>query len=699
MAEFAQVAVPVPLAPLGACLDYKISPEHRHLVEPGSLVDIPFRNKKLWGVVLSVSNTPSVSIDAAKIKSILSPKFDTPVFDDCDLNFLRWLSEQYFYPIGEVAEGMIPAAIRKGTERTLKLKDPKVKPASKPVSPATHIKPNDEQLAALADIQKDSRPHLLWGVTGSGKTQVYIEAIAQNLATGKSSMILVPEISLTPQLLSRFENAFPGKIAVFHSAQKATELRRAWLEVFHGLRPIVLGARSALFAPAKNLGLIILDEEHDSSYKQEERLKYHTREAAEELAKLRHAKLILGSATPSAESLRKTQTGEWALSKLENRAVDFSKLPIIHLVDLKSQLAKKNLNVEAAATSPRNEDPHTPEMFFLSPMLKEKLSDRLSKKEQSILFLNRRGVGSNLICRSCGDSIVCPTCHIALTPHRHQLLCHYCGFQTKEPKDCQTCHAGEYPYKKVGVGTQEIETQLKIEFPAARVLRLDRDSASTKEDLESILENFSSGKADILIGTQMVAKGHDFPNVTLVGMVLADMGLNVPDFRATEKSLQLLLQVSGRAGRAETHGEVVVQSFNTDHRVFRALSTYQGLSSYSDFLEVDLLEREALNYPPFGELVLMRFDGLEESNVRDAANTVAQALSRVDIAYLQVLGPAMSYYSRVRGRYRYHILLKSKSRPHLNKSIQWIWDVWLSKKLEQKYKTRLSLDVSPVSMS
>jgi len=572
--------------------------------------------------------------------------------------------------------------------------------SAKDVAPAkAAITPNAAQLAALQALRSDARPHVLWGITGSGKTQVYIEAIREALARGQGAMILVPEISLTPQLLSRFEAAFPGQVAVFHSAQKPTELRRAWLEVFHQLKPIALGARSALFAPLKNLGLVVLDEEHDGSYKQDERLKYHAREAAAELARLRGAQLLLGSATPSAESLHKTMTGEWALSKLEMRAVELSTLPQVQLVDLKKQLPQQNLNIEAAATSFREElEPVVPEPFFISAPLREKISDRLIRREQIILFLNRRGTGSSLLCRSCGNSVDCPTCHVALTPHRHTLMCHYCGFQTKEPATCKDCGAQEYPYKRVGVGTQEVESQLKREFPEARVMRLDRDSASTKEELESIIDTFARGEGDILIGTQMVAKGHDFPKVTLVGMILADMGLHVPDFRAAEKSLQLLLQVSGRAGRASAGGEVVVQTFNPEHRVFRALSTYQGLSSYSDFLEVDLLEREALSYPPYGELLLMRFDGLEEMQVRDAANAVAQALSRVDATYLQVLGPAMSFYSRVRGRYRYHVLLKSKSREHLNKSVQWIWDIWLSKRLEQKYKTRLSLDASPVTM-
>jgi primosomal protein N' (replication factor Y) (superfamily II helicase) len=697
MTPYAQVAVPIPLNPLGARLDYRILPEQKDFVQPGSLVNVPFRNKTIWGVVMSLSQEPSVDIDPKKIKPLGDVKFEEPVFDETGLKFLSWLSTQYFYPIGEVAEAMIPAAVRKGTQKTLQLKE--TASPKKKTSTQTSISPNADQARALEQIWTDPRGHLLWGITGSGKTQVYIEAIRKCLSKGKGAMILVPEISLTPQLLSRFEAAFPNQIAVFHSAQKPTELRRAWLEVFHQVKPIALGARSALFAPIKNLGLIVLDEEHDSSYKQDERLKYHARESAEELAKLRGSKLLLGSATPSAESLYKTMTGAWALSKLENRAAQDSVLPTIHLVDLKKQLPEKNLSIEAAATAMKPNEPLAPESFFLSSLLHEKITDRLQKKEQVILFLNRRGIGSNLLCRSCGDSIECPTCHVALTPHRQTLLCHYCGHQCKEPKECVTCGAGEYPYKKVGIGTQEVENLLGVEFPEAKVLRLDRDSASTKNDLEKILDLFAQGEGDILIGTQMVAKGHDFAKVTLVGMILADMGLHVPDFRAAEKSLQLLLQVSGRAGRSSAGGEVVVQTFNPDHRVFRALSTYSGLNSYSEFLSVDLLEREALGYPPYGELVLMRFDGLDENQVRSAANAVAVALSRVDQAYLQVLGPVTSFYSRVRGRHRYNVLLKSKSREHLSKSIEWIWEVWMSKRLETKYKTRLSLDVSPISMS
>lgn len=697
---FAQVVVPVPLSPLGASLDYLVPDNLKEDISKGSLVTVPFRNKSSWGVVIGFTGEPSQKIDPGKIKPIDSIKLSSSVFDDKDLELLHWISQQYYYPIGEVAESMIPAPVRKGSQKTLTTPKALLSGTNTFHSLSKKIIPNGEQLEAIKHIFNDSRPHLLWGVTGSGKTQVYIESISRVLLSGRGAMVLVPEIALTPQLLSRFEEAFPGQIAVFHSAQKPTELRRAWLEVFNGNKKIVLGARSALFAPLKNLGILILDEEHDSSYKQEERLKYHAREVAEKLAELRKAKLVLGSATPSAESLFKVSCGKWTCSRLEKRAVDESKLPKIEIVDLKDQLAKENLNIEEAATA-QVEQSFSAEAssFFLSSKLKLKIQERLDNKEQTILFLNRRGMGSGLICKSCGGSVTCPTCHISLTPHKRTLLCHFCGFQTNTPKQCKECGAGDYPHKKIGTGTEDVESILSIEFPSARVLRLDRDSATNQSELETVLDTFSSGKADILVGTQMVAKGHDFPKVTLVGMIMADMGLQVPDFRASEKSLQLLLQVAGRAGRSSTLGEVVVQTFNPDHRVFRALSTYRGLNSYSEFLEVDLLEREALGYPPYGELILIRFDGLVEHMVKDAAHTVALALSKVDPSVLQVLGPAMSYYSRVRGRYRYHVLIKSKSREHLNKSMQWIWDTWITKKLEAKFKTRLSVDASPVSMS
>jgi primosomal protein N' (replication factor Y) len=690
---YAKIAVPAPLRPLETLLDYAIPAELEGRVRPGHLVEVPFARRKTWGVVFDV--VERAGIDPSRIKPITRLKLEDPVFTGERLELLRWLCRYYLYPIGEVCEAALPGPVRDGTERTLKLPEMPA-PSSRKTVPAPPL--NDEQLVATRTLRElKEGGHLLWGITGSGKTEVYLDAIADRLKRGQGALVLVPEISLTPLVTERFEKRFPGEVAIFHSGLKPTQLRKAWLETFLGYRRIAVGARSALFAPIRDLGLIVIDEEHDGSYKQEDRLRYHARDGALELARRLRIPVVLGSATPSAEAFSLVSRGKAGRSLLSKRAVETARLPEIEVVDLKEQLAVPNLR-PVLSQEPEFEVPTIQGDFFLSPKLRTALEETLAAGQQSILFLNRRGLGSQEICRHCGYTSSCPSCDVKLTPHERAQICHYCGYSQPTPETCPECKAEDKPFVRVGVGTEAIEEAVRFHFPKARVLRLDRDTAENPESLRKILEVFGEGRADILIGTQMVAKGHDFPNVTLVGILLADIGLGVPDFRASERALQLLLQVSGRAGRALHPGRVLLQTFQPEHPVFEALRTMKGLEDYGRFLEEEIAKREGLLYPPSGRLTVLRFDGIEEGLVQEASRSVAKALRRAESEDFRVLGPAPCPLSRIRGRYRWQILVKSKDEARLEKTLGWILDGWDENKLERKYKTRIVVDADAYQM-
>jgi primosomal protein N' (replication factor Y) len=696
--RYAQVAVPVPLHPLGITFDYRIPTELDETIAVGSMVALNFGRRKSWGIVCSISEKAGLA-DEAKIKNLDALVFPHPVFSTKRMEFIQWLSSYYYFPLGPSFETALPAPVRKASAKLL-WKVPADPKLDESLHPEAKKKLNAEQQAALDGIlASQAATHLLWGITGSGKTEVYLQLIERALSEGKSALVLVPEIALTPLLRDRFEKRFPGELAIFHSAQKDKEIRENWLSVHYGKKRIALGARSALFAPLENIGFIVIDEEHDSSYKQEERLRYHTREAAAKLAALYGAKLILGSATPSLEAFALVGAKRADLHRLHQRAVERAELPSIEIIDLKKLLPEKSFSSHA----PMEEDalfegPEAPENLFLSPPLDQAISETLAAGKQSILFLNKRGVGSQLFCRLCGHILECPSCHVKLTPHLSKLLCHYCNYQSSVPEKCPSC-AGEKSFFKVGIGTQSLEKLLELHFPKARLLRLDRDTVTKAGELERIVGAFSSGEADILIGTQMVAKGHDFPNVTLVGILLADMGLGVPDFRADERTLQLLLQVAGRAGRAGDRGRVLIQCFQEEHPILRRFRdcSVEG-PDYEDFLVSELEKRRALNYSPAASMVLLRFDSLTESKLREAASAVAKALVRAQQDKFQVLGPAPAPIYKIRNRFRSHILLKGRDAAAIRRALEWILEMWATKNLEKNYECRLQVDVDPMQM-
>ena len=686
--EIAEVAVPVPLYPRRRFFDYKIPEDLRNSLKPGHLVSVPFGNRKSWGIVWSLKESSSEK----KLKEISELRYPEVVMSESKREFAEWLSRRYFYPIGEVCESMIPSAIRKASHKLLAKEFPQ---SSKSLTPKL-LNLNEEQKLAYENISLSShRGHLLWGVTGSGKTEVYLHLIRDSLLADKGAIVLVPEIALTPQLSARFEKAFPGQVAVFHSAQSEKEQREEWLKVFQGQKKIALGPRSALFGPLSTLGLVIIDEEHEGSYKQEERLRYHGRVSAEKLCELMGAKFVLGSATPSAETLKRALSGELTLNKISHRAVEQAKRPEVVLVDLKKNIKEKTFSNPDEFIEKEAFD-LAPQSLFFSPELISAIDQTLKANEQAILFLNRRGMGRALICKSCGHQPNCIQCAVNLVPHRNKLLCHYCGFESMIPSSCEKCQG---PLRELGYGTQALEEELKLFFPQAKTVRLDRDVVQDRKKLIETLQVFNEQNADILIGTQMVAKGHDFPQVSLVGIVLADIGFSLPDFRNEERIFQLLIQVAGRAGRSQIPGKVIVQTFKPQEGIFENISRGESLESFEEYLKNILMTREFLHYPPFSQLVLFQFQGIYEDGVSEAARSVAQALQKIKKENFQVLGSVPAPILRVRNKYRYHVLVKAPDEDSLNKAIEWIFQTWEENKLEKKFKgTRLIIDVDPVSL-
>ena len=458
------------------------------------------------------------------------------------------------------------------------------------------------------DIEKKNfSVTLLHGVTGSGKTEVYIRLAQEALANGLGALILVPEIGLTPQLLGRFQERFGHSVACLHSAYSDKKRLAEWRRIKDGDAPIVVGTRSAVFAPVPNLGMIAVDEEHDGSYKQEESPRYHARDTGIVRARNLGVPVVLGSATPSIESYTSARSGRYRLRSLSHRPTGGT-LPQVRLVDLRKEAGS---------------DPRTPEL--LTRDLAKAIGERLERGEQTLLFLNRRGFSSVILCRDCGEALQCPHCSIPLTFHREgggRVQCHWCDYSAHPPNRCSSCRSDRVGY--FGVGTERVEQAVKARFPEARVQRLDRDTARRAGAYESIFGAMRSGEIDILIGTQMVAKGHDFPKLTLVGVVVADVGLHLPDFRASERTFQLLTQVAGRAGRADLPGEVIIQTFRPDHFAVECARTHD----YAGFYKREALARERLGYPPYRRLARLRFESKNKRLAAKAGEWMASYLRK-----------------------------------------------------------------------
>ena len=482
---------------------------------------------------------------------------------------------------------------------------------------------------------EDFKPCLIHGITGSGKTEVYMEIMEHVIAKGKSVIVLIPEIALTYQTVMRFYKRFGNRVSLVNSRLSAGEKYDQFMRAKRGEIDIMIGPRSALFTPFSNLGLIVIDEEHENAYKSEYMPRYHARETAIERMKISGGMVIMGSATPSMEAYFRAQTGEYRLYQMDRRASKGSELSAVHVIDLREELKNGNKSI-------------------FSRMLHEMICERLSKKEQVILFLNRRGYSGFVSCRQCGKPIGCPHCDVSLTAHRNgRLVCHYCGYQIPMPKVCPSCHS---PYiAGFGLGTQKVETLAAAAFPGARILRMDMDTTSKKGSHEEILSRFAAGEADILVGTQMIVKGHDFKNVTLVGILAADMSLYAGDYKSSEKTFQLLTQAAGRAGRGEKHGDVVIQTYTPEHYSIQMAQR----QDYEGFYKQEMMYRKMLKYPPTGFLLQLLLTSPYEEKAKNLINEYAALIQKQYNGMIDTIGPVDAPISKIKDTYRKLLYMKS----------------------------------------
>jgi primosomal protein N' (replication factor Y) len=531
----------------------------------------------------------------------------------------------------------------------------------------------EQQKAVDTILNSGKNEFLIHGVTGSGKTEIYMHLVNNMMDKNKESIILVPEIALTPQMVERFKGRFGKNISVFHSKLSPGERYDEWLRVKEGKVKVAIGARSAVFLPFSNLGIIVIDEEHEGSYKSDSNPKYNAREIGEMKCRINNCKLILGSATPSIETYYRCKNEDIELINIKNRA-DNAIMPKIEIVDMRQELMNDNRSI-------------------FSKKLYEAIEERLNKKEQIILFLNRRGFSTFVSCRKCGYVFKCNNCDISLTYHNEEkkLVCHYCGSSERLPNTCPKC--GSKYVKYFGVGTEKIEQEIKKYFPGAKTLRMDFDTTRGKNSYEEIYNTFKEEKANILIGTQMVAKGLDFKNVTLVGIIAADLSLNLPDFRSTERTFQIITQVSGRAGRGEKEGEVVVQTYNPENYSI----IYAANNDYKNFYKEEINIREIMDYPPFTDLFVINMSSKNENmlikNIQNVAIFLRNELEKNDT--IKMLGPCPCGISKIKEFYRWQIILKGNIEKEFSrKTRKIVYDL-----LKDVYNDiRVSMDVNPNSL-
>ncbi len=676
-----QVAVD---APIKDKLTYLQNENFR--VHRGQAVTVSLGKRIAKGIVIGTDEASKTSenkkteVTKYKLKPITALDEEYPPLKDPFLKWLEWIAGYYAYPLGQTVQLCFPPLSKTKTERASKR--PSVIPVVEKKSEHTLT---EEQNKCLEEIKKhsDFAVHLVHGVTGSGKTEIYLNLFEKALLEGKKGLFLVPEISLTPQLVHRFAERFGDQIAVLHSQLTDRERTNQWWNIVTGDKKILIGARSALFCPMENLGLIVVDEEHESSYKQDEKLKYNGRDAAIMLGKYLNCPVVLGSATPSLESWKNALDKKFHLHQLKYR-VENRPLPDIEIVDMRLE---KDLEKKSA------EKP-----FWLSQQLYNEMKVKLEQKEQVALLLNRRGMAHLIFCPDCGHTVECPNCDISLTLHgKTHLICHYCDYHENLKVKCKDCKVGEYI--PMGLGTERVEDDLKKLFPEARVSRADRDEINTRLELEDLIEKMEKSEIDILIGTQMIAKGLDFPNLKLVGLVLADVGFNLPDFRASEKCFQLMTQMSGRSGRHtkinQSPGKVIIQTYNTAHDalIFTQNHDFEG------FAEAELVCRAQLNYPPYHKMAAVRVQSLSLEKVKStcfAMSQRAQACKEKFTIYnsVEILGPAQAPMAKLRNQYRFHIIFKHPNSQLLNQFVSLI----LSDESWIPSQVKVLVDIDPMNL-
>jgi primosomal protein N' (replication factor Y) len=724
-------------------LDYLVPETLAERVGVGSRVRVPFRDKSTLATVVAALDHS----EAEGIRPIEAVIGEAPIFSEQLLELARWISAYYCCPLETVMRSLLPQVIRRAEvgwkkqlfvrparkinneeieklrkraprqaelleaiaqlegamraadllrhtsldNQTLRalvrrglaelheeaaVRDPH---ADEQFIATSNLALNDEQSLALKgitqalDSPEDARPILLHGVTGSGKTEIYLQAIRAALERGRSAIVLVPEISLTPQTVEGFKGRFAeaqDAVAVLHSHLSEGERHDEWHKIHSGRARIAIGPRSAVFAPLKSLGLIVVDEEHENTYKQEEAPRYHARDVAVVRAKIEKCVVVLGSATPSLESYHNATTGKYRLATLTRR-VDEKQMPLMRIVDLRRERRKERA------------------IAILSEKLRAAIADRLEKREQTILFLNRRGFSTSLLCSNCGEARNCPNCSVALTFHRHvaRLNCHLCGHTAAVPRKCPACGKDALIY--AGFGTEKVESTVAHIFPKATVRRMDADSMTRKEAYRETLRSFRAGKIDILVGTQMIAKGLHFPNVTLVGIINADLALHLPDFRAGERTFQLLTQVAGRAGRGEIPGEVFVQTYTP----FSPSIQFARHHDFAGYFQQELDFRERCDFPPFKHAILITVRSAHEGRAKLSAETLKRHLKEA-LPEEFILGDSTpAPLEKLQGQFRFHILLRGKAIMRLSRLVRETLD-----KLPLPEDVTVTVDVDPYQL-
>ncbi len=662
-----RIAIPTPL---WQSFDYLPCDQDvdRHY-ESGIRIKVPFGYRELVGILLAVTQHSEVPPD--KLKKIIEIVDEQPLISKPLLQLYQWASDYYHFPIGEVILGTIPKKLREGHLNPCNALDASSEKRWPKKIENKHLQLNEQQQEALLSITEHSNfnTYLLHGVTGSGKTEVYLQSLAALLNAKKQALVLVPEIALTPQTVRRFQERFNVPVVQLHSELTDKQRMTAWMQAYHGEAGIVIGTRSAIFVPLKNPGMIIVDEEHDTSFKQQSGFRYNARDLAVMRGRIENIPVVLGSATPSLESLHNVSKRRYHYLRLEQRAGE-ANAPDTRLIDL----CDKKLHAG------------------LSEALLALIKQHIEAQGQVLLFLNRRGYAPILMCHHCGWMVSCDRCDAKMTLHHRpkQLHCHHCDKTRKPPRICQKCEQSELI--PIGLGTEQLETTLSQFFPDQTILRIDRDSVSGRGQMQKLLDEIHNEQANILIGTQMLAKGHHFSKLSLVAVVDADSGLFSTDFRAVERMAQLLLQVSGRAGREAKRGEVVIQTHHPDNPLLQLLLT-QG---YSAFAKAVLKERNNAALPPWTHLALLR----AESSSRDTAKRfllqIKNDLQKQTDESIEMIGPLPATMERKAGRYRLQLLLQAPQRPILQDTLKLLMKQ-LSE-IKRKKTLRWSLDVDPIEM-
>jgi primosomal protein N' (replication factor Y) len=666
-----KVAIPCPLR---RHFDYLAPAEWSlELLQPGIRLRVPFGKSEKIGFLLKVDTQSDLPLN--KLKKAIAVIDREPLLPSALFELCLRTADYYHHPIGDTFANALPGLVRQGKpveppalDLPASLKNQKATSSNSDLTRKIQLNNAQKQaIDAITGCLQEFKPFLLHGVTGSGKTEVYLRVIQQVIASGKQALVLVPEIGLTPQTLSRFQAIAPHRIAMTHSGLNTKERMTTWLQAKYQHVDIVIGTRSAIFTPLLNPGVIIVDEEHDISYKQQEGLRYSARDLALWRAKLEHIPVVLGSATPSLESLANALNERYQLLSLPERAGS-ALYPSFHILDLRNQSLQEGL----------------------APSLLTAIEQHIAAQGQVLLFLNRRGFAPSLLCHACGQVFKCQRCDANLTYHQHppHLQCHHCNANRPFPSHCAQCHSTNLI--PVGIGTQRLERFLHSYFPTINIVRIDRDSTRRKGQLQALLQEIQDNTQQILIGTQMLAKGHHFPNVTLVAVLDADSGLFSADFRTTERMAQMLIQVAGRAGRAEKNGQVIIQTHAPEHPLLTKL-IQQG---YENFALAALAERQAAHLPPACHMALLRAEAVNKDSPIAFLQRCAHWLKQFQ--QIQVFGPVAAPMERRAGRYRMQLLMQAERREHLHAALNYLMAQIPNSKLQAK--VRWSLDVDPLEM-